>query len=112
MLKKMSSISVVRIQKGFLVWNICNLFVGKSMLLPALPKVFIALSNYPVCDYHWLRDINLSTFKLPLRDVLTQLQLGKVICCHTEQGLDLGSQAVGFFTLLLVDLQTMLAAGL
>lgn len=39
--KKMTSISVVRIQKGFLVWNICNPFVVESTLLPALPKVFI-----------------------------------------------------------------------
>lgn len=36
-----ASISVVTIQKGFLVWNICNPFVVESSRLPALPKVFI-----------------------------------------------------------------------
>lgn len=33
--------TVAGIQKGFLVWNICNPFVGKITLLAALLKVFI-----------------------------------------------------------------------
>ena len=62
--------SVVRLQKGFLFWNICNPFVAETVLLPALPKVFIFPDKWSSL---WLAlakdDINFSPSKFSSRDV-------------------------------------------